>query len=380
VSIYLDHNATSPLRPEAREAFADALDRCRGNASSLHAAGRAARAMIDDARERVAAALGVHEDEVLFTSSATEANNLALFGTLAARTAATIVASPIEHPSLLAPLDMLHSRGHALRHLAVDRAGCIDPEELLATARDADVVVLSAANNEVGSRAPLDAWGATYAAGSGAVLVSDCVQALGRVELTLDQWGVDLASFSCHKAGGPLGCGVLVRRKGVPLAGQLHGGGQESALRPGTENVPAIVGGAVAIEAAVREQAAFAQQAARQSQLLWTELKRSLPEAELLGPAFGSELRLPNTVTILLPHIDGRVLVTRLDLAGLQVGAGSACSSGSLEPSHVLQAMGFDGERARAGVRLSLGPTTSDEDIHSAVDILRKTLRAERKS
>jgi cysteine desulfurase len=375
--VYLDHNATTPLRPEARVALLEALDQVGGNPSSVHRSGRAARALLDQARERVAAALGVDEGGVIFTSGGSEANGLALLGSLRPHPGSALVTCATEHAAVLKTAEQLEREGHPLTRVPVDGAGRVTAEDVTAAAAatGAGLVSISAANNEVGTTAPL----ASIAAGLDQLEVrpllhTDGVQALGRMPVRLGDWGIDLASFSAHKLGGPFGVGVLVRRGNAPLEPLTHGGGQEFDLRPGTENVPAIVAAAVAIELAVEEQAAFARRALRLSMTLWDEVHTSLPHAVLLGPPLDAPDRLPNTVNILLPNVDGRVLVARLDLEGLEASAGSACASGSLEPSHVLMAMGLDEEHARAGLRLSIGRTTKAEDIHTAVGALRRTL------
>ena len=379
--VRLDHNATTPLRPEARAALLEALDE-GGNASSVHEAGRRARARVDEARERVAAALGVHEDEVVFTSGGTESNNLAIHGALADGVQGGLVTSAIEHASVLGPARRQAERGRALSLVGVDAAGRTDPEEVLALVAElamrggCALVSLAAANNEIGTLGPLEAVGAGLSAlePGRPRLHTDAVQALGRVPLDLAAMGADLASFSAHKVGGPVGVGVLFRRRGVSLASLFDGGEQEDGLRPGTENVAGIWAAARAIELAAAEQASYAARTRELATALWEGLRAALPDARLVGPPIDSAERLPNTIGVSLAGIDGRVLVTRLDLAGLETSAGSACASGSLEPSHVLVALGLDAERARAGLRLSLGRETTHADIRLAVDILRKTL------
>jgi len=380
MAVYLDHNATTPMRPEVRALFLEVLEALGGNASSVHASGRAARQRVDEARERAAAALGVAEDEVLFTSGATEANNLALLGYLRPRGArAGLVTSRVEHSSVLEPAERLEREGHRVVRVGVDREGRVDLEHLLDAARAPGCALVSvmAANNEVGSLTPLERVGAGLAALDPAlrpVLHSDAVQALGRVPLDLARSGVGLASFSAHKLGGPLGVGVLVRRRGIALEGLVFGGGQEGGVRPGTENVPAIAAAALAIELAAAQREDYGRHTRRITSLLWTEVRRALPGASLSGPPVTSEDRLPNTLNVLVPGVDGRVLVTRLDVAGLEASAGSACASGSLEPSHVLLAMGRTSEEARAGLRLSVGRDTTPQDVHTAVETLRKIL------
>jgi cysteine desulfurase len=378
--VYLDHNATTTLRPEAREVWVETLQELGGNPSSVHTSGRAARAVIDRARERVAGSLGVSESGVFFTSGGTEANNLALLGTLRAAApgaALTVLAS--DHASVLEPARHLEAEGYELRLAPVDPEGLVDVEELAQTARGSALLSLAAANNETGALVPLGE--VREALGDEALPIhTDAAQALGRIPLDLTGWGVDLASLSAHKVGGPVGVGVLVRCKPVPLKPVLFGGGQEDGLRPGTENAPAIAAAACAIELSVAEQEKASARWRRQTSYLWGELQRVLPHLQVVGPPVDSPLRLPNTLNILVPGVDGRVIVTRLDLEGLEVSAGSACSSGSLEPSHVLTAMGFGEESARAAVRLSLGRETDDAELCRAVEILSKTFPLARKS
>lgn len=373
--VYLDHNSTTPLRPEVRALLFATLDELGGNPSSVHTSGRRARHLLDEARERVAAALGVHEDELVFTSGGTEANNLALGGALAvAKPGAALVCSTIEHSSVLEPAQAFAQAGRRVEFVGVDRLGLVDPEAVVqrAAASDAALVSVMAANNEIGTLQPVAELARTK--DRAWLLHTDAVQALGRIELRLSEWGIDLASFSMHKLGGPVGVGVLYRRKGVELAPLVRGGGQELGLRPGTENVAGIVAAALAVELAVRERAELAERLERLSRALWSELHVALPSVHLVGPAFDSGRRLPGTLNVLAPHVDGKVLVTRLDLAGLEVSAGSACASGSVEPSHVLLALGFARDEARAALRLSFGRTNTSEDVHNAVEILRRTL------
>ena len=377
--IYLDHNATSPLREEAKSALLDALDRYGGNPSSIHQPGREARQALDEARERVAASLRVHEDEVIFTSGGTESNNLALRGALRSLgPSTTITTTAIEHSAVLSVARELATAEHPLEVLSVDDAGRIDLDKIHEEGSTPRLVSVMAVNNEVGTIADLARIRERVSPSRERVLHTDAVQALGRIPVDLEAWGAQLATFSAHKVGGPVGMGVLVRRSGTPLVASSIGGEQEAGMRAGTENVPAIVAGAIAIELAVREQADFARRTRELSLLLWDRIREALPGVRLVGPPIDAHDRAPNTINVRVPDVDGHVLVTRLDLAGLSVSAGSACASGSLEPSHVLIAMGYDTEEARAGLRISLGRSTTTEDIHNAVDIMRKTLRRQR--
>ena len=384
MGIYLDHNATTPLRREARERWLEVHDELGGNPSSPHASGRRARDVVDRARETVAGALGVDEGEVIFTSGGTEANNLALAGTTGATRGkpgeTALVTSATEHASVLAPLRVLADRGHPLVEVPVDGEGRVAVEAMVGAVKNhvRALVSVAWANSEVGSVAPVADLAAALAAQdeSRVVLHTDAVQALGRLPVRPREAGCHLATFSAHKVGGPPGVGVLWRRKGTHLAPILRGGGQEMELRAGTEDAASIAAAAVAIDLAVRELETYRERTFRLATTLWTELARTLPAVRLLGPSINATDRLPNTLSILLPGMDGRTLVTRLDLDGLEVSAGSACASGSLEPSHVLLAMGFDERDARAALRLSLGRTNTLEECKGAVDILRKVVGA----
>jgi cysteine desulfurase len=379
--VYLDHNAATPLRPEVRALLGELLETPLANPSSLHASGRRARHLIDEARARCAAALGVHEDEVLFTSGGTESSNLALTGVLRpAGTAAGLATSAIEHSAVLATAAALEREGHPVARVGVDAAGRLDPAALeAAIARPATALVsIQRANNEIGVVHALERVVALARGRKGrpALVHTDAVQALGRATLPLGPDGVDLASLSAHKVGGPPGVGILVRRRGVALAPLLHGGDHEAGLRPGTENAAGIACAALAVELAAREREAHSARMAALSRILWEELASRLPEARLIGPPLDAPDRLPNTVCVALGSMDGKVLVTRLDLEGLEVSAGSACASGALEPSHVLRALGLDENAARAGLRLSLGWNTTRAECKRAVDVLVKVARA----
>ena len=376
--LYLDHNATTPRRAEARAEYLRELDRLGGNPSSVHTSGRAARVVLDLARERAAAALGVHEDELVFTSGGTESVHLALLGALKVAPAGGLVTTVVEHSAVLGAAELAGTMGRPVAHVGVDAAGRVDLAQLVSRARDgAALVSLQTANNEVGTVHPVGKLVAELETrGERPLVHTDAVQALGRVPVELRAWRVDLASFSAHKLGGPLGVGLLYKRKGVRLAPLLVGGGQEGGLRPGTENVPAIAAAACALELAVAERAQQAVAWRASTSELWRQLQSKVPDVRLNGPEIDASDRLPNTLNVTLPGSDGRTLVARLDLEGLEVSAGSACASGSLEPSHVLLAMGRSPEAARAGLRLSLGRTTRGEDVHKAVEILSRIRHA----
>ncbi|QDF97402.1 cysteine desulfurase [Azoarcus sp. DD4] len=355
---YLDWNATTPLDPAVREAMLPWLGAGFGNASSRHEYGRQARAAIDEARARVAAALGAHPTEVVFTSGGSEANNLFIKGAAAVMKTGLIAVSAIEHPCVREPARQLRRSGWAMREIAVNGDGVIDPASWQATleARPALISVMLA-NNETGVVQDV-ATLAAAARPAGAWFHTDAVQALGKLSLDFRRLGVHALTVSAHKVGGPLGAGALVLDKRVELAPLIAGGGQERGLRSGTENVAAIVGFGVACERAHARQADEAQR-----------LLRLRERVEAGVAALGARIfsagatRLPNTVFFALEGLDGETLVGKLDRAGFAVASGSACSSANPEPSHTLLAMGVEADIARGAVRVSLGRDTTDEDV-----------------
>ncbi|MCY2959808.1 MAG: cysteine desulfurase family protein [Planctomycetota bacterium] len=379
--VHLDHNATTPIRPEALEVLCELSRRLAGNPSSVHAAGREARGWLDEARERTAAALGCHEDEVVFTSGGTESIQLALAGAVrAGGPGRGLVTCAVEHSAVLAAADRLEREGRPVVRLPVDGTGRVSVDALEAALTPATALVsIQTANNELGTLQPVVEIGELLARrGRGRpAFHTDAVQALGRIPLRAIRERADLLSFSAHKVGGPTGVGVLVRRTGLTLEPLLGTGSQEGGLRPGTESVAAIAAAAVAIELAVREQGDYAARSARLCRSLWEQLTACIPGVLLNGPDLDAP-RLPNTLNVSLPGVEGRTLVARLDLEGLEASAGSACASGSLEPSHVLLALGHASERARAALRLSFGRMGGEEDVHNTVEILRRTISAPR--
>ena len=347
--VYMDYNASAPIRPEAAAAMNAALA-LGGNPSSVHAHGRRARRAVEDAREQVAAAIGAAAPAVVFTSGATEANGLALLGSGRER----ILISAIEH-------DSVRAAAPAAEIVPVTSAGLVDLDAL-ATMLDSDrrpaLVSLMLANNETGVLQPV-AEAARIAHAHGALLHCDAVQAVGRVPVDVNSLGVDLLSLSAHKLGGPAGVGALYRREGVALAPQFRGGGQERGQRAGTENLAGIAGFAVAAEMAVREL----DKAPRLADLRDT-LERRIAVASRGAVLFGvGAARLPNTVCVALSGISAETQVMALDLDGISVSAGSACSSGKLKPSAVLLAMGVAPDLARSAIRVSLGWLSQASDI-----------------
>lgn len=346
---YLDYNATAPLRPEAEAALQAAL-RETGNPSSVHGFGRRARRLIEDAREVLAALVGARPASVIFTSGGSEANNLALTGLPGRR----ILVSAIEHDSVL------QAAPRAAR-IGADAEGVIDLAALEAElARDAEPALVSVmlANNETGVLQPLDRV-AALAARHGALVHCDAVQAAGKVEIDLTALGVAALSLSAHKLGGPLGAGALFLAEGVELTPQIRGGGQERRRRAGTENVPAIAGFGAAAAVALESPGPDPALSALRDDLE-ARLTALAPEARVFG---AGAPRLANTSCFALPGLAAETQVMALDLAGVAVGAGAACSSGKVEPSHVLLAMGADRETAASAIRVSLGWASRTADI-----------------
>ncbi len=349
---YLDYNATAPLRREAREAMLAALD-VTGNASSVHAEGRKVRAIVETAREQVAALVNARPAEVVFTSGATEANNWALLGY------DTVIVSAIEHDSVLAPA---RSGVMKLIDLAVDGSGRIDPAPLAGclarlSKPAAALAVAQMANNETGVMQDL-AKLTGLAAQSGVRVHTDAVQAAGRVSVDFRRLGAATMSLSAHKMGGPKGIGALVIRDGVAHPAMIKGGGQERRRRSGTENVAAIAGFGATADVARRTMDDWAR-VARLRDDLEARLAATTPNSFVVGA--GAD-RLPNTTCIAVPGHPAETLVIKLDLAGMAVSAGAACSSGKVGASATLTAMALDAEIARSAIRVSLGPQTTAND------------------
>jgi len=366
VRIYLDHNASAPLRPEVRAAMVEALDAV-GNPSSAHREGAAARALVERARAEVAALVGGVTAEITFTSGATEANNLALRGMLAARPG-RLVTTAIEHASVLGTARALAGGGVDLRVVPVDEEGRVAPADVAAACEPGtSLVSVALANGEVGSVAPVAAIAAAVR-GRGVVVHTDAAQAAGRIPIDVGVLGVDLLSLSAHKLGGPTGVGALWMRRAVRPAAQLTGGPQERERRAGTENVVGVVGFGVAARLARAELGRVAARMAALRDRLWAGIRGALPDAVANGPTAGD--RLPNTLNVTIPGVAGESLLVLLDLAGVAASLGSACAAGAPEPSHVLRAMGRGEEAARSGLRLSLGPETSADDVERVVALL----------
>lgn len=353
---YLDYNATAPVWPEVRDAMAEAMAE-GGNPSAVHRVGRAARRRLEDARETVAALLGAEPGNVIFTASGSEANTLALRGLAEAGTIRRIVLSALEHPSVVAAAE---ATGLPLIWVPVDRSGALDPAavaEAIGPDGPATLVCLMAANNETGVVQPV-ADVVEVAHEAGALVHCDAVQALGRLDLTMDAVGVDLLTVSAHKIGGPPGVGALVLQDDLPLRAQVLGGGQERRRRAGTENTAGIAGFAAAAQLAPRIRARMPM-IARLRDALERALRARVPAVEIFG---AHAPRLGNTSCFAVPGLKAELQVMALDLAGVAVSAGAACSSGRIDASPVLTAMGA-GPRAGEAIRVSLGWHSNEADI-----------------
>ena len=368
--IHLDHAATSPLLPEVAEAMQPWLEPGRvANASSVHAAGRRARAALDEAREEAAEALSVHPDEVLFTASGTEADNLAIRGLIwAAEGRPHAVTTAVEHEAVLRTLRWLEARGEVeLSVLPCEPNGAVDPERLADAVReDTALVSVMAVNNETGVLQPVAA-----AAGRGAPVHCDAVQAPGRVPVPVEP---ELLSLSAHKLGGPVGTGLLVLRRGLKLQPVLTGGGQEEGLRPGTESVAGAVGAARALRLAVRRR----EENAGRLRRLEDRLLRGIRALEGLALHGEGAERAPGLLNLGLGGADGAAVQQALDLSGFATSTGSACSSGSTRPSAVLTAMGLPPEQARSALRVSLGPGNDEGDVDAFLEALSRVLDSAR--
>ncbi len=381
--IYLDHNATTPLRAAAAEAMrplgAAGAEAPFGNPSSVHAEGRAALERLERARAQVARALGAEAGEVVFAASATEANNAALKGLAFGPRAAErrrLVVSAVEHPSVLGPARWLaQALGFELVEVPVDADGVVRMDALAeAVDGGALAVSLMAANNETGALQPVAA-AAALCRERGALLHVDATQALGRVPVDVSDWGAHLVTVSSHKVGGPRGAGALWTRRGVKLVPLVHGGHQERNRRAGTEDVAAVVGFGAACEEATRAVPAEAARLTALRERLWEGLAGALDGLTRLGDPART---LPNTLNVLVDGADGETMLIGLDLAGVAASSGSACTAGSLEPSHVLLAMGLPSDRARGALRLSLGHTTTRADVDAALARIPPVVRMAR--
>lgn len=378
-SIYLDYAATTPLRPQVRDAMAPYFGAEFGNPSSIHSYGRAAHVAVETARRRLLEVLGASTGRLIFTGSGSEADNLAILGHARQHPDGCVVRSSIEHKAVTKATRALEVGGYDVRVAPVDSRGVLDLDalsRLLPTDGRPTLVSVMWANNETGVIQPVDQV-AALCRQHGAVFHSDAIQAFGKVPLRLDKLEIDLLSLSAHKLGGPKGVGALLVRRDIELEPLIYGGGQEAGLRSGTENVAGIVGFA---EATALAAARLADEAASQLALrerLEAGLRAALPEIVVNGD--DAPERLPNVLHISVPDIDIEGLLTSLDLEGICVSSGSACTTGSVEPSHVIKAMGREGDYAQNTIRLSIGWGTRAADIEYVLEKFPKLVERVRR-
>lgn len=368
--VYMDHAATTPVHPAVAEVVQRCVAEVWGNPSSIHSFGREALAAIEVAREQVAALIGVGPQEILFTGGGTEADNLAVLGAARLRRERGnhLITSAVEHHAVLHPCRYLAEKeGFRLTILPVDAEGLVDPEDLRRAMTPETVLVsVMLANNEVGAVQPVKEL-AAIARGGGALFHTDAVQAVGQIPVDVADLGVDLLSISGHKIYGPKGVGALYIRRGVRLEPVFHGGGQERRLRPGTENVPGIAGLGKAAELARLELGERAAHAASLRERLLAGVMERIPDVVLNGHL---TRRLPGNLNISLLYVQAESVLLNLDLKGIAASSGAACAAGSLEPSHVLEAMGLPSERVQGALRLSLGRGNTGADVDYVLAVL----------
>ncbi len=365
MAIYLDHAATSPLRADVLDTMLPFLREHGGNPSSLHGSGRRARQGVDEARERIAAAINAQPREIVFTGSGTEADNLALRGVGWAATARGrhIVTTAVEHKAVLNTLAVMERSNFEVTVLPVDRYGLVDPMAVAdALTERTTLVSVMAANNEVGTIQPIAEIG-EIVRGHAAKFHVDAVQFAAHEPIDVNAWQADLVSLSAHKLGGPQGVGALFVRRGTHLLPQLHGGSQERQRRAGTENVAGIVGFGAAFDLA-----------AHTDPELTARLRHDLLRLDGVALTGHPDDRLANNVSVVIDGVEGGDLVAALDLEGVEVSTGSACTSGSTEPSHVLLAMGIDPELAHGSIRITTGPETTAADVDRTLEVFGAVL------
>lgn len=367
--IYLDNAATTQAAPEVIEAIQTCFRDIYGNPSSLHSFGLEARGIIESARRKMAAFINASPDELIFTGSGTESDNTVIKGiALSLQDKGDhIITTAIEHHAVLEPIHFLEKQEFKITYLPNDETGLVDPEELKKAITGKTILVsVMHANNEVGTIEPIRELGAVCRE-AGVYFHTDAVQTFGHIPIDVREMNIDLLSASAHKLYGPKGVGLLYARKGVKITPLLQGGDQEKRRRASTENTPGIVGFAKAVEVAVSEMEKEAVRQARLRDKLIAALLEAVPESKLNGH---KELRLPNNVNISFAYVEGEAMLLNLDMEGIAVSTGSACTSTSLEPSHVLTACGVPVELSHGSLRLSLGRTTTEEEIDQVISVL----------
>ena len=371
--IYLDYAATTPTHPDVVKAMLPYFTDAFGNPSSIHSSGQEAKAAVEEARGRIADFIGARSDEVAFTSGGTEADNLAIKGVTLAREGRGnhIITSSVEHHAVIETCKFLERRGYRVTYLPVDEYGLVDPEDVKRAITDKTILIsVIQANNEMGTIEPIAEIG-KITREAGIYFHTDAVQAVGHIPVDVGELGVDLLSMSAHKLYGPKGVGALYIRKGTKLAPLIHGGGQERGRRSSTENVSGIVGFGKAVGLAQQEIAAGAQGLTFLRDKLIRGILERIENTHLNGHP---SKRLPNNVNVSVDFIEGESIILNLDLEGICASTGSACSSTSLEPSHVLLALGLSPEQAHGSLRFSLGKWTSEEEIDRVLEVLPRVV------
>jgi cysteine desulfurase len=370
--VYLDHNASTPVHPDVVAEMLPYFGDRFGNPSSVHGFGREARAGVDAARDRVARFLQVTPEEIVFTSGGTESDNMALKGVAFARGRGHFITSKIEHHAVLRAAQWLETQGFEVTYVGVDEYGMVDPDEVKRALRpDTIGISIMHANSEIGTIQPIAAIGA-LARERGIVFHVDGVQTFGKVAFDVNAAGIDLLSFSSHKIYGPKGVAGLYIRKGTKMVSVQHGGEHERRRRAGTENVPAIVGFGKAVETRAREMKDEHARLTGLRDRLWSGIRARVPDVRLNGHPTE---RLPGTANLCYRGVESESIVLGLDLKGIGVSAGSACTSGSVEPSYVLVAMGVPLDWAMGAVRHSLGRSTTAEDIDYVIECVEPIVR-----
>jgi cysteine desulfurase len=367
--VYLDYNATTPVAPEVLAAMLPYFSEEYGNANSIHTFGQRGRGAVEEARVSVAELLGARPAEILFTSGGTESNNHAILGVVGAASGERkhVITTAVEHNAVLDPCRALERRGVRLTVLPVNREGIVAPEDIRkAICPDTVLITVMLANNELGTLQPIEEIG-RIAAEKGVLLHTDAVQAAGKVPVNVIQLGVHLLSISGHKLYGPKGVGALYARRGFRLDPLMYGGHHERDRRPGTENVAGIVGLGNAAKLAMMRLKEEGGRLCRLRDLLERGLLGCIPQARSNGSRV---YRTPNTTNLTFPFVEGEAMVIALDLKGIACSTGAACSSGAVEPSHVLTAIGLPPEEARATLRFSLGHQTTDEEVEYALETI----------
>lgn len=380
-TIYLDHAATTPVDPGVLDAMLPYFTERYGNPSSIYQLGQESRAALDQARAAAARVLGCEPGEIVFTSGATESDNLALRGAAwAARLAAHgknqaphIVTTAIEHHAVLHTAQSLERQGFSATYVAPDGRGIVDPEAIAAAIRpETCLISVMYANNESGAIQPIREI-AAIARDQGIPMHTDAVQAAGSLPLRVDDLGIDLLSLSAHKFYGPKGIGLLYVRRGAAIDFQQEGGSQEQGRRGGTENVPEIVGLGLALDQADGWRDAYVEHCAKLRDQLEAGLRGAVPDAVVNGPLDAS-LRLPNNLNVTIPGVQGETLLLSLDVLGIAASAGSACTTGNTEPSHVLRAMGLSDDACRSTLRFTVGRSNTEEQIGIVVEALAEAV------